>query len=261
MAVVADSAGRIYVADAGAGIYLFDLVQKKVIVQEQGFGGSPITPVSLALGNPDTLYVIDSQLHRVLIYDSGLNPLSELSDDFQRPAGIAFDPLSGDLFVTDAGRNLIYRYGTTGKLVAVIGETGEASGGYNVPTHIWVDSSDVYITDSFNFQIKRINRAGMVASVYGHVGQVTGALARPKGIATDRAGHIYVVDALFCNVQIFDKSGKLLLFFGEPGGMGAAEFCLPNGIFIGRDEKIYIADTYHSRIQVFQYLHQTEELE
>ncbi|MEZ4999553.1 MAG: hypothetical protein R2744_00210 [Bacteroidales bacterium] len=39
---------------------------------------------------------------------------------------------------------------------------------------------------------------------------------RPKGIAVDRNRNIYVVDAAFENVQIFNSSGQLLMFFGGP---------------------------------------------
>lgn len=44
-----------------------------------------------------------------------------------------------------------------------------------------------------------------------------GDFARPKGVAVDSEGHIYVVDAAFGNVQIFNSEGLLLLFFGQMG--------------------------------------------
>jgi hypothetical protein len=40
-------------------------------------------------------------------------------------------------------------------------------------------------------------------------------------VAVDREGRIYVVDAATQVCQIFDKNGKLLLFFVEPEGSGA----------------------------------------
>jgi len=43
-------------------------------------------------------------------------------------------------------------------------------------------------------------------------------------MAADSNGHIYVVDAIFDNFQIFSNDGKLLLNVGEtgkgPGGFG-----------------------------------------
>ena len=37
-------------------------------------------------------------------------------------------------------------------------------------------------------------------------------------------------------------------------GTGPGQFWLPNGIFIDDQDRIYVADSYNQRIQVFQYL-------
>jgi hypothetical protein len=74
-------------------------------------------------------------------------------------------------------------------------------------------------------------------------------------VATDRNGHVYVVDALFHAFQIFDTAGRLLLPVGERG-QERGQFWLPTGIFIDHDDGdlIYIADSYNQRIQVFRYI-------
>jgi sugar lactone lactonase YvrE len=69
----------------------------------------------------------------------------------------------------------------------------------------------------------------------------------------DRFGHIYVIDALFDTLQVFARDGSLLLTLGGPGS-GAGEFWLPNGIAVGRDDRIYVADAYNGRLQIFKYL-------
>jgi len=60
------------------------------------------------------------------------------------------------------------------------------------------------------------------------------------------------VDALFDNVQIFDDQSRLLLNWGDAGS-APGQFWLPNGIAIGMDDRIYVADSYNHRIQVFRY--------
>jgi hypothetical protein len=47
-------------------------------------------------------------------------------------------------------------------------------------------------------------------------------------------GNIYVVDAAFENIQIFDRNEQLLLFFGGPGN-GPGEINLPAQILIDYD--------------------------
>jgi hypothetical protein len=49
---------------------------------------------------------------------------------------------------------------------------------------------------------------------------------RPKGIARDSEGHLYVVEGLSGMVQVFDRQGQLLYYFGQKGS-GFGEFQLP----------------------------------
>jgi DNA-binding beta-propeller fold protein YncE len=67
--------------------------------------------------------------------------------------------------------------------------------------------------------------------VYGKLGDELGNFSRPKGIALDHEGRLYVGDAAFENVQVFDNDGRLLLFFGQPGGRGEG-LNLPAGVTI-----------------------------
>ena len=90
-------------------------------------------------------------------------------------------------------------------------------------------------------------------TVFGEAGDASGYFARPKGIATDSKGNIYVVDALFHTVQIFDRTGTFLQYFGRQG-QDKGEFWMPAGIYIDEKDKIYIADSYNGRIQIFQLL-------
>jgi hypothetical protein len=64
---------------------------------------------------------------------------------------------------------------------------------------------------------------------------------------------VYVVDALFDNIQIFDQQGRFLLDVGEPGTL-PGEFWLPTGLVISSDNRIFVADSYNRRVQVLQYL-------
>ena len=104
-----------------------------------------------------------------------------------------------------------------------------------------------------NFRVQRLSPHGDVLGVFGRPGDGAGDMARPKGVASDRLGHVYVVDALFDAVQVFDETGRLLLGFGE-SGQGPAQFWLPAGIAIDDHDRIYVADSYNGRVQVFRYV-------
>jgi len=89
--------------------------------------------------------------------------------------------------------------------------------------------------------------------MFGRLGDATGLLSRPKGVATDSFGHVYVVDSLFHTLQVFDASGRFLLNLGGQG-RSPGEFWLPTGIFIGEKDTIYVADSHNRRVQVFRYI-------
>ena len=85
------------------------------------------------------------------------------------------------------------------------------------------------------------------------MGDAPGTFSRPKGVASDSDGNIYVVDALFDNIQMFDKEGHLLMAFGNHG-KEYGEFWLPTGIYIDKNDFIYVSDSSNRRVQVFKYL-------
>jgi DNA-binding beta-propeller fold protein YncE len=53
-------------------------------------------------------------------------------------------------------------------------------------------------------------------------------------------------------VHVFDHDGRLLYYFGGTGS-GPEEFQLPAGLFINRDDQIYVVDSFNRRVQVLRY--------
>jgi DNA-binding beta-propeller fold protein YncE len=72
-------------------------------------------------------------------------------------------------------------------------------------------------------------------------------------VAFDSEGNIWVVDAAFNNLQIFDPKGTVLMFVGSYGKAPGA-FNLPLGISIDRQGRVYVGDALNARVQVFQFL-------
>jgi DNA-binding beta-propeller fold protein YncE len=64
---------------------------------------------------------------------------------------------------------------------------------------------------------------------------------------------VFVTDAAFDNIQVFDLAGRLLMHFG---GAGAApgKFNLPAGLYCDRNGRLFAADSYNHRVQVFEML-------
>ena len=81
----------------------------------------------------------------------------------------------------------------------------------------------------------------------------SGQFSRPKEIAADTQGNIYVADSAFGNFQIFDKNGTLLLDVGSRSNSDApAKFMLPSGIAVDVDGRIYMVDQFFRKVEVFR---------
>ena len=75
---------------------------------------------------------------------------------------------------------------------------------------------------------------------------------RPKGIGLDSERNVYVVDGLWSMVQVFNREGDLLYYFGQ-GGDAPGDFTLPSGLFIDQKNAIYVVDSFNRRVEVFRY--------
>ncbi|HZQ71058.1 MAG TPA: 6-bladed beta-propeller [Terriglobales bacterium] len=177
LGVVVDSQDNFYVADASlASVMKFD--SQAHLQAAIGSDAGLKNPTFLALDEGRRrLFVVDSHLHQVLIFnldtlqlESTVGKRGEKPGQFNYPVGIAVGP-DGSFAVTDTGSC----------------------------------SVEVFTAD-LKF-VRRIGRQGTRA----------GEFVRPKGIAYDSEGHIWVVDSAFNNVQIFNPDGKLLMFVGSHG--------------------------------------------
>ncbi len=255
--VAVDKEGRICVTDISK-VLIFDPKNRRVdlIGAEAGTGKLRI-PIGITTSRDGRIFVADTSSDRVFIYNSkgGLAGLVGQKGEFEAPSGLAVDEKRGRLYISDAKKHFVKVYSLDGKQVlSTLGERGGASGKFNFPTNIALDSAgNLYVVDTGNFRVQVFSPEGKHLRNIGSVGDRPGNFSRPKGIAVDSEDHVYVVDAGFQNFQIFNKEGQPLLFVGE-GGTQPGQFLLPAGIAIDDDDRIYVVDQLNSRVQVLEYM-------
>ena len=249
--------GRIAIADTGCRcVHLYLPAEQqyhKITTAEVEL----LSPVGVAFDDALRLYVADSLLAKVFVFDTRgdyLFSIKKTGDGvLKRPTGLAFDSKRKVLYVADTLSQKVRAFDSKGSFLFSFGERGTEEGRFNFPTHIfWSDAGNLYVTDSMNFRIQIFDPSGNFVSLFGSQGDGSGDFAIPKGVASGRERVIYVVDSLFDSVQLFDERGEFLLAVGGRG-TGPGEFWLPSGIFLDDDNgMLYVCDTFNQRVQVFR---------
>jgi DNA-binding beta-propeller fold protein YncE len=254
VAVLAMSPDTFWILDQGNGqlFYIQKGVGEITHFKKNDFRNFPSLVGIISLPG-DSLLFTDSYMNKVYVSARDKKETKSLNDSLvlEQPTGIAYSPVTGEIWVVETKAHRISVLDKKGQLIKHIGGRGEAPGMFNFPTSIWIDRSGrAFVIDALNFRIQVFSANGDLISVFGKIGDATGSFARPRGIATDSHGNIYISDALFNAVQIFDISGNFLYTFGRQG-REKGEFWMPAGIFIDPHDNIYVADSYNSRVQVF----------
>lgn len=266
-AIVAQN-GRIYVADTGTkSIVVFDVPRRKLFRFGLRKPGILAKPSGLALDAAMNVYVVDSKLRQVLVYDPlGLFLRTVGSEeDLERPTGVAVSADGERIYVIDRSDNesnhhQVVVYGKDGEKIKVIGSRGSDEGQFNVPLQgVVANDGTLYVLDSGNFRVQAFDREGNFLRAFGQAGINLGNMARPRGIAVDKDNNIYVSDANFNNFQIFNPDGQLLLVIGGIGSKSnPGKYGLLNGIAVDETGRVYVVDQFFNKVEVFRRLSDME---
>jgi len=252
-----DAAGRIYVTDAGnSAVFVFDAVAGELVVWDKAEPRANfLSPVGIAVGPGGDILVADSRLGIVARLDASGNPRRSIGrGTLKRPTGLAYDPQGKRIYVCDTAAHDIKVFDDGGRLVKTIGRRGDGDGEFNFPTYLAFARGELYVTDTMNSRIQVLSDAGAVVKLhFGTRGTSVGNLVRPKGVAVDSEGNIYVVESYYDHLLVFSPRGELLLAF-DGSRQGIGKFDLPAGVWVDAGNRVFVADMLNGRIPVFQFL-------
>ena len=257
VAGMADERGRIYVTDMSRqAVFVFDTVAGELNTWDKAHGVTAfLAPAGIAAGRDSEVLVADAELALVARLDASGNPKGTIGKGLlKRPTGVARDPARGLVYVADTHAHDVKVFDDAGALVEVIGRRGERPGEFNFPTHLAFARGELYVTDSMNSRVQVFSAHGEVLKrEFGARGLYVGNLVRPKGVALDNEGNVYVVEGYYDHLLVFGPGGEFLLPIGGTGA-GAGRFYLPSGVWVDSRNRVFVADMFNGRVVVFQFL-------
>lgn len=211
------SQDRIYICDVDLkGLEIVNLKENTFEYFIPTGSGSLQLPINCYVDEKGYLYVADAGRMTVVIFDENLQYVNVLSgDDDFKPTDVAVN--SGKIWVANIKGGVLTFDQETLKLQEPFHnyKPGEKGNIYQ-PTNIWVTDDEVYVSDFGEFNVKVYDQQGNYLRSIGSYGSLLGQFVRPKGIAVDKNSNLFVVDGGFENTQIFNKDGKLMMWFGGP---------------------------------------------
>ena len=235
--------GKVFVCDTVAGlIEVFDLQKKRAAYFSPTDEGKLRMPINVTIDEDGTRYVADTGRKQVIIFrEDGAFQNAIGRKDEMKPADVAVS--TNRVYVADLQGHAVRVYDKADQkflfTIPAAGKTNE--GKLFSPVNLALDSGNgrLLVSDLGGFVVQVYDLDGKFLRTIGRQGVGIGKFARPKGVAVDRQGLTYVVDAATQVVQVFDTEGRLLLYFGEPGASSRGQLVLPAAVKVDYDHVNY----------------------
>ena len=231
--------GNVFVCDTVANVIeVFNMRKNRAAIFAPEGEGKMRLPQNISIDQDGTRYVADTGRAQVLIYGPDGTFMEALGKkDEMKPTDVAIT--ANRLYITDLINHCVKVYSKVDHklLFAIPLDAKSGEGKLFSPTNLAVDQNNgrLLVSDLGGNVVQVYDLDGKFLRTIGGAGVAAGRFARPKGVAVDRQGLTYVVDAATQVVQIFDTEGRLLLFFAQAGASTQGEVILPAVVKVDYD--------------------------
>ncbi len=259
--------GSIYVVDGvnyaikvfdSGGAFLFSF-------GESGDGPGQFNyPLGIDIDAAGKLYIADSGNSRIQIFLPDGSFLNEIHVELFKgkksdPTDVAVDSAGTKAFVVDNENHCILTYDLKTRLpLEVFGQAGIERMEFRYPFMISkYNDKYLYVVDVINTRVQEMTDTGKFVRFIGDWGVEKGQFFRPKGVAVDASGLVYVSDSYMGVIQVFDE-GVFHSVIGDTVKGELHRFTTPVGLFVDGKNRLYVVEMFKERVSVFQIDRDTE---
>ena len=192
--------------------------------------------------NGNCVSVIDPAEEKVIL---SFGSYGSSPGQFKRSQGVAVDD-EDNILVVDGLNSRIQKFAPDGTFKAATRDYIQLNSPEDIAIH--PDSKKLYISssESSHHCIKILNPDLTFSDSFGSSGSGYGQFSRPKGVAFDSTGKVYVADQENYRIQVFTAEGRYLRKFGRK------ELYQPIGICIDREDVVYVTEAGNQRVSLFK---------
>ena len=247
--------GNIYIVDSGNHrIAVFDDTGEHItFISGKGQKQAELlNPVGIDVAE-NNIYVADKDNHRIQVFNlDGTyknNITLKQGNKLIRPVDIAVNEKLKLFYITGNNNHKVMVYDYSEKLLHQWGGEGTNRGEFRYPATVSVFKNNIYAVDVLNSRVQIFNAKGELQSIAGEWGVLPGQLFRPKGVALDNKGNIYISDSYLGVIQVFANDTRfryVLAANGKP-----YNFTSPSGITIDKQNRLYVCEMLKNRVSVY----------
>lgn len=272
--VASNSANVAYCVDINKStVTVWDFAKSEV----RRLNGGYESPRGITVDKAGNIYLTDKGA-KLFIFNPAETQINEinLADHVKIPMQPSIDNERNRIIIPDASGHKIAVFDLTGNFLFEFGKRGGDPGEFNFPVATAVErSGNILVADSLNARVERFTPDGKFIETIGKRGDGFGDLQIVKGVSADSDGNIYVTDGRHNKLVIYTEKGEFAFmigdtsrkkdgtdstvytgksFIGKDGKAFIGAFQMPQGIFIDRNNSIFLADQMNHIYHKFQYL-------
>nr|XP_034310295.1 E3 ubiquitin-protein ligase TRIM71 isoform X5 [Crassostrea gigas] len=234
--------GRLWVSDLNGNLVHTDLQGNSILnIQIKGYRNEGYHTVAQ---DGDLIYTdkVNKVINRIPL-DNAITEFIKTGD--WRPFSIHSSHINGDILVGMIGK--VTRYNKTGKEIQNIERDNKGQELYSYPHYITENiNGDICTSDLIKQAVVVVKKSGQHR--FSYTGQ--GSEFYPRGVCTDRLGHILMCDIYSNTVHLLDQDGQFLclLLKQQQGAWSPCSVCVDD------EDNLIVGQWKTNTVTVYKYL-------